>query len=157
MLETAVTETGTLALRGPMVPRHPFPPGAERAPMPLLHAGRRAVSPTPRYPCRADRDSGELAITGPPPGIVSVGGYRFMPDQLQDLVGRDRRRTPSWPRCPTRWPATGWPAAPPIAPRCGKRSTGSASIRWSAARSRERRRIAATLTTVVDAPLTATA
>ena len=28
--EIARTETGTLALRGPMVPRHAFPPGAER-------------------------------------------------------------------------------------------------------------------------------
>jgi hypothetical protein len=40
------------------------------------------------YPCRADRASAELSITGPPPGIVSVGGYRFRLDQLQDLVGR---------------------------------------------------------------------
>ena len=40
------------------------------------------------YPCRADRASAELSITGPPPGIVSVGGYRFKLDQLQELVSR---------------------------------------------------------------------
>ena len=87
VLETMVTETGTLALRGPMVPRHAFPPGAERTPMPCFKPDARGFVDT-LYPCRPDPDSGEGAITGPPPGIVSVGGYRFRSDQLQDLVSR---------------------------------------------------------------------
>jgi hypothetical protein len=87
IIETTVTETGTLALRGPMVPRHPFPPGAERTPMPCFKPDARGFVDT-LYPCRPDRDGGQVGITGPPPGIVSVGGYRFRPDQLQDLVGR---------------------------------------------------------------------
>ena len=36
----------------------------------------------------ADRDSAELLLTGPPPGIVSVGGYRFRDDQLQQLASQ---------------------------------------------------------------------
>ena len=36
--EIARTAAGTLALRGPMVPRHPFPPGAERLGTPHLKA-----------------------------------------------------------------------------------------------------------------------
>ena len=70
-----------------MVPRHPFPPGAERAAMRCFMPDAAGFADT-GYPCRADRDSGELSITGPPPGIVSVGGYRFKLEQLQELVGR---------------------------------------------------------------------
>jgi hypothetical protein len=87
VLETAVTENGTLALRGPMVPRHAFPPGTERAPARCFMPDAVGFADT-GYPCRADRDSAELSITGPPPGIVSVGGYRFRLDQLQELVSR---------------------------------------------------------------------
>ena len=87
MLETAVTDRGTLAVRGPMVPQHPFPPGAERAAMRCFVPDAAGFADT-GYPCRADRASAELSITGPPPGIVSVGGYRFKLEQLQELVGR---------------------------------------------------------------------
>jgi hypothetical protein len=87
VIETMVTETGTLALRGPMVPGHPFPPGAERAAMPCFKPDARGFVDT-LYPCRPDHSSGELAITAPPPSIVSVGGYRFKLDHLQDLASR---------------------------------------------------------------------
>ena len=74
------------------------------------------------YPCRADRASAELSIiTGPPPGIVSVGGDRFRLDQLQDLVGRTDPNQ-SLPPCRTRWLAIGSPAALCSAPRSGARS-----------------------------------
>ena len=85
--EIARTAAGTLALRGPMVPRHAFPPGAERW-------ARRTSRPTPKasstrfYPCRIDRMTGTVTVTGPPPGIVSVGGYRFVLSELEDLVRR---------------------------------------------------------------------
>ena len=85
--ETALTETGTLALRGPMVPRYPFPPGSERRAAPCLQPDDAGFIDT-LYPCRADADTGTMAVTGPPPGIVGVGGYRFVLDQLQELVGR---------------------------------------------------------------------
>lgn len=73
VLETSVTRHGTLALRGPMVPS-----GA---------TDERGFADT-RYPCRADAPVDELVVSGPPPGIVSVGGYRFMPARLQELLDR---------------------------------------------------------------------
>jgi hypothetical protein len=36
------------------------------------------------YPCLPD--SPTLQVTGPPPGTVSVGGYRFVLRELQDTV-----------------------------------------------------------------------
>ena len=87
VLETTVTKAGTLALRGPMVPRHAFPAGAERTPMCCFTPDAVGFADT-AYPCRTGRDSAELTITGPPPGIVSVGRYPFRLDQLQELVSR---------------------------------------------------------------------
>jgi acyl-CoA synthetase (AMP-forming)/AMP-acid ligase II len=83
--ETTVTQAGTLAIRGPMVPRYPFPPGTEDAPIARFKPDALGFADT-GYACRADRDSGQLTISGPPPGIINVGGYRFMPEQLQHLV-----------------------------------------------------------------------
>ena len=49
--EIARTAAGTLALRGPMVPRHAFPPGAERLAAPHLKADAEGFVDT-CYPCR---------------------------------------------------------------------------------------------------------
>lgn len=80
------TQTGTVALRGPMVPHRAFPPGSDR-----LH--RQAAGDTDAidtgYPCRIERDI--LIVTGPPPGLVSLGGYRFALKDLQDRLGRIER------------------------------------------------------------------
>ncbi len=83
--ETAVTQDGTLAIRGAMVPRHAFPPGAERTPHPHFSPNPRGFADT-GYPCRADRDNAAVEVTGPPPGILSVGGYRFRQDELNALA-----------------------------------------------------------------------
>jgi hypothetical protein len=40
------------------------------------------------YPCRFDGAAWTTIISGPPTGIVSVGGYRFVMRELQDLVAR---------------------------------------------------------------------
>ena len=80
------------------------------------------------YPCRPDRDGGELIVTGPPPGMVSVGGYRFILDQLQDAVTRPRATRCS-PPCPMRWPAIAWPAPPPTVMWFATRLPARASIR----------------------------
>jgi len=85
VLETSVTESGTLALRGAMVPSLPYPPGAERLRARCFMADARGFVDT-GYPCRADRDNGELSVGGPPPGMIGVGGYRFMPEQTQRMV-----------------------------------------------------------------------
>src|SRR5262249_32134765 len=81
------TATGTVALRGPMVPRFPFPPGAERGSAPYLKVGTDGLIDT-GYTCRIDRDTQAVVVTGPPPGIVSFGGYRFALRELQDLLTR---------------------------------------------------------------------
>ncbi len=83
--DIARTATGTLALRGPMVPRHPFPPGAGRTGQPHLKADAEGFIDT-GYACQLDRMMGTVTVTGPPPGIVSVGGYRFVQGEMDELV-----------------------------------------------------------------------
>lgn len=83
--EIARTPAGTIALRGPMVPRHPFPPGVERLAAPHFKADASGFVDT-GYSCRLDRAGETVTVTGPPPGIVSVGGYRFVLNELEDLV-----------------------------------------------------------------------
>jgi acyl-coenzyme A synthetase/AMP-(fatty) acid ligase len=83
--DLARTERGTLALRGPMVPRYPYPPGVERMPAPYLKATPEGLVDT-GYPCRVE--DGTVVVTGPPPGVVSIGGYRFLMRELQDIANR---------------------------------------------------------------------
>ena len=40
------------------------------------------------YAARIDRSSGAICITSPPAGIVSVGGYRFLSQDLQEWAKR---------------------------------------------------------------------
>jgi acyl-CoA synthetase (AMP-forming)/AMP-acid ligase II len=85
--EIAVTARSTLAMRGPMVPRAAFPPGAERSNLPCLDVTPDGYVDT-GYPCRFDGAAWTTIISGPPTGIVSVGGYRFVMRELQELVAR---------------------------------------------------------------------
>jgi hypothetical protein len=82
--ETAVTDAGTLSIRGAMIPAGPFAPPA-RAPGPGFAVGHDGFADT-RYPCRLERDRSRIVVTGPPPGLVTVGGYRFRQDDLQSLA-----------------------------------------------------------------------
>src|SRR4029077_19550843 len=84
--EVTATAHGTVALRGPMVPHHNFPLGAERSAQSHLAIGRAVVIDT-GYTCRLDPGARTLSITGAPPRIVNVGGYRFPLDALQDTLG----------------------------------------------------------------------
>jgi hypothetical protein len=68
-----------------MVPKAPFPPGAERGNAPKLKVTDGAIDTG--YSCKIDRDTKMLTVDGPPPGIVSVGGYRFGLRAMQELVG----------------------------------------------------------------------
>lgn len=86
-METKQTGAGTIALRGALVARDPFPPGSESLPLPYLQAAADGFVDT-GYTCRRDPASDELAVTGPPPGLIHVGGYRFAAIGLQDMVGR---------------------------------------------------------------------
>lgn len=78
------TPARTIALRGPMVPRHAFPAGAERGTLPYFKTAEGVVDTG--YPCRLDDDTGTFVVTGPPAGIAGVGGYRFALRQLQKLI-----------------------------------------------------------------------
>ncbi len=83
VIETARTGTGTLGLRGPMVPEMSFPPGAERGQPPHLPRDAGGLVDT-GYPCRRDPDG--LVVTGPPAGITAIAGYRFGARALEALV-----------------------------------------------------------------------
>lgn len=85
--ETARNDAGTLALRGPMVPQHAFPPGAERGIAPHLKPSLLGFVDT-GYPCRIEQDPPSLVITGPVPNMVTVGAYRFVRHELEDLVSK---------------------------------------------------------------------
>jgi AMP-binding enzyme len=82
--ETAVTPSGTLALRGPMVPRRAFPPGAERTGPPCFTAAAEGFVDTG---CTCESDGIALTVSGPPSGLVSFGGYRFAVSELAGVVG----------------------------------------------------------------------
>jgi acyl-CoA synthetase (AMP-forming)/AMP-acid ligase II len=84
--ETLLTPKGTLALRGPMVTvaayaPPPPPPDSLTAPSPPDYADTG-------YSARLDRSTGAICITAPPSGIVSVGGYRFLSQDLQEWAKR---------------------------------------------------------------------
>jgi acyl-CoA synthetase (AMP-forming)/AMP-acid ligase II len=84
--ETLLTPKGTLALRGPMVAVAAYgPPPPERD----------SLVPWPTqdyvdtgYAARLDRSTGAIFITSPPSGIVAVGGYRFLSQDLQEWAKR---------------------------------------------------------------------
>jgi hypothetical protein len=79
--EIAQTPIGTVALRGPMVPRAAFPPGAERSGLPHFKIAGNGFVDT-GYACQPDG----MVVTAPPPGIVGIGGYRFVLEELQEIV-----------------------------------------------------------------------
>jgi acyl-CoA synthetase (AMP-forming)/AMP-acid ligase II len=85
--EILLTPKGTLALRGPMVTvaayaaPPPSPPDSLTAPSPPDYVDTG-------YAARLDRASGAICITSPPSGIVAVGGYRFLSQDLQEWAKR---------------------------------------------------------------------
>jgi AMP-binding enzyme len=84
-VELMRSASGTLAVRGAMVPAHPCPPGSPRGPQFNLAVGPDGFVDT-RFPCHMDRTTGRVVLDGPPAGVVSVGGYRFAVRDLQDLI-----------------------------------------------------------------------
>jgi AMP-binding enzyme len=87
VVELAATSAGTLALRGPMAPRHVFPPGIDRSDQPHFEIARDGFVDS-GYPCRSDMLTKAAIVTGPPSGIVNVGGYRFPLCRLLETIGR---------------------------------------------------------------------
>lgn len=84
--EILLTSRGTLGLRGPMVPVAAYAP----PPPP----GDSMSAPPPRdyvdtdYAARLDRTTGAINITAPPSGVMAVGGYRFLAQDLQEWARR---------------------------------------------------------------------
>jgi hypothetical protein len=85
VVEVAVTPDGRLALRGPMVPASAFPPGAERTPLPRFTAAADGFVDT-GYAVEVGRDTDAVVVSGPPPGLVSFGGYRFAVCELTNII-----------------------------------------------------------------------
>jgi hypothetical protein len=83
--EVAATRNGTLALRGPMVPASAFPPGAERTSLPRFTAAADGFVDT-GYAIEAGRDAEAMMVSGPPPGLMSFGGYRFALSELTNII-----------------------------------------------------------------------
>jgi hypothetical protein len=85
--ELKPTAMNTIALRGPMVPHHHFPPRVERTDLPHFAIGTDGHVDT-GYACRVDPVRQSLVVTGPPSGFVVVGGYRFPLRRLLETVSR---------------------------------------------------------------------
>jgi len=91
--ELARTESGTVASRGAMAPHHMFPPGIETSGLPHFRIGEGGFIDS-GYPCRIDTVGNAMVVTGPPSGVVTIGGYRFPLRDLQKAVARvDRTAT----------------------------------------------------------------
>jgi hypothetical protein len=83
--EVATTPNGTLALRGPMVPCRAFPPGAERTSLPRFKADADRFVDT-GCAFATGRNPSAIVVSGPPPGVVSFGGYRFAIGELANII-----------------------------------------------------------------------
>jgi len=79
-VDVARSGNGTLMLRGPMVPLAGFPLATKPHP-----AANAAGFIDTGYPCRFGADANTLVVTAPPAGVASVGGYRFVPRELDHL------------------------------------------------------------------------
>jgi hypothetical protein len=84
--ETLITPRGTLALRGPMVATAAYAPVAPSSDSLVAQPPRDHVDTD--YAARLDRSTGAICITAPPSGIMAVGGYRFLSQDLQEWSRR---------------------------------------------------------------------
>jgi hypothetical protein len=84
--EILLTPKGTLALRGPMIPVAAYAPSVLSSNSPIAQPPLDHVDTG--YTARLDRTTGSLCITAPPPGIMAVGGYRFLAHDLQEWAKR---------------------------------------------------------------------
>ncbi|AVO44964.1 AMP-binding protein [Phreatobacter cathodiphilus] len=76
LVESRVGPEGRLELRGAMVPRAAFPPGAENGVPPYWSVDEGGFRDT-GLPAAADKARKSLSIGSREPGVVSIGGRRF--------------------------------------------------------------------------------
>lgn len=87
LAELVRTPHGTLAVRGPMVPHHAYPPGVERSGLPYFRIGHdRTVDTGQRFATHPT--TGAVVLKGAPAGVAAIGGYRFALREIEDAVGR---------------------------------------------------------------------
>jgi hypothetical protein len=84
--EIVLTPHGTLALRGPMVPVSAYKIAEEEDASLMKRPAPDYVDTG--YAARRDRTTGAVCITAPPVGLMSVGGYRFLSNDLQEWAKR---------------------------------------------------------------------
>jgi hypothetical protein len=84
--EILLTPRGTLALRGPMVTPAAYTPPPRPSDSLETPPARDFVDTD--YAARLDRSTGAICITAPPSGIMAVGGYRFLSQDLQEWARR---------------------------------------------------------------------
>jgi hypothetical protein len=84
--EILLTSRGTLGLRGPMVTPAAYAP--HPPPSDSLSAQPPRDYVDTDYSARLDRSTGAICITSPPTGIMAVGGYRFLAQDLQEWARR---------------------------------------------------------------------
>jgi acyl-CoA synthetase (AMP-forming)/AMP-acid ligase II len=84
--EILLTPKGTVGLRGPMVSVAAYAPPVAQS---------NSLTPEPprdyvdtEYTGRIDRQTGAICITAPPSTIMTVGGYRFLAQDLQEWSKR---------------------------------------------------------------------
>jgi hypothetical protein len=84
--EIFLTPRGTLALRGPMVTPAAYVPAAAARDSLAAQPPRDCVDTD--YVARLDRSTGAICISAPPSGVMAVGGYRFLSQDLQQWAKR---------------------------------------------------------------------
>jgi hypothetical protein len=84
--EILLTPKGTLALRGPMVTPSAYAPAPPPSDSLMAQPPRDFVDTD--YAARLDSSTGAIFITAPPSGIMAVGGYRFLSQDLQEWARR---------------------------------------------------------------------
>ena len=85
--DIARSPSGTLCFGGPMTPRHAFPPHVAGSGSSYFKSADDGNLDT-GYPCRPDAETDGLVVTGPPAGLVSVGGYRFCMREVREVVAQ---------------------------------------------------------------------
>ncbi len=84
--EVFLTPKGTLALKGPMVTPAAYAPPPPPSDSLTTQPPRDFVDTD--YAARLDRSTGAICITAPPTGVMAVGGYRFLSQDLQAWAKR---------------------------------------------------------------------